>query len=149
MSTVLTKAAAARRNVSVIDIVAGRKQYEYMSDPFLAVFGATVRRLRENRGMTQRDLAERVGLGRTSMTNLERGNQNPPLSILPSLARGLGVSTRELFAEIDKTSEGVDEDVLATHVHDDALRSWASRLIGHDVAESVESQTPPIERAER
>jgi hypothetical protein len=82
------------------------------------------------------------------MTNLERGNQNPPLSVLPRLARGLGVSTQELFADVDTTRDGTDDDVLVAHVHDDALRSWASRLIGHDLAKTEDSHSPSLERTE-
>lgn len=124
------------------------RQYRRVSDLFLATFGATVRRLRESRGMTQAELAERVGLGRTSMTNLERGNQNPPLSLLPRLARGLGVAMRELFADVDTQREGAD-DVLTAQVRDDALRSWASKLIGHDVTQVGGFHTPALESTER
>ena len=34
--------------------------------------------------MTQAELAARLSLGRTSITNLEKGQQSPPLSMLPS-----------------------------------------------------------------
>ncbi|OCB50829.1 hypothetical protein A5722_32330 [Mycobacterium vulneris] len=116
-----------------------------MSDQFLVDFGATVRRLRDSRSMTQADLAERVGLGRTSMTNLERGNQNPPLSVLPLLAHGLGISLSELIAEVESSRRSPDKDVLATHVHDDALRSWASKLITRDSIKPAEQQALPSE----
>lgn len=95
----------------------------------MADFGAAVRRLRERRTITQAELAERVGLGRTSMTNLERGRQNPPLSLLPDLARALGVTTTELINEATSTPGDVGRDVLATTVQDDQLRKWANQVI--------------------
>lgn len=79
--------------------------------------------------MTQGDLAERVGLGRTSMTNLESGRQNPPLSILPRLASALGVSAEELIAEVSGEPAIDRQGSLASQVHDDDLRRWASQLI--------------------
>lgn len=100
-----------------------------MPAEFLADFGAAVRRLRERRSMTQGDLAERVGLGRTSMTNLEGGRQNPPLSILPELASALGVSPSELLAEASAESADDSHGPLASRVHDDDLRRWASQVI--------------------
>jgi DNA-binding XRE family transcriptional regulator len=49
--------------------------------------GRRVRKLREKRTgargrMTQAELAELVGLERTSITNIERGNQKVPLHVL-------------------------------------------------------------------
>lgn len=99
---------------ATLTFVADSAKIADVPDQFLAAFGATVRRLRDARGMTQAELAERVGLGRTSMTNLERGNQNPPLSMLPLLAHGLGLSASELIAEIDSPGGDSDHDVLAT-----------------------------------
>lgn len=97
---------------------------------FLVEFGATVRRLRERRSLTQAQLAARVGLGRTSVTNLERGKQNPPLSLLPELARALGVSASDLVSEASVSPAAVDHSVLAGQVRDDNLRRWASQVIG-------------------
>jgi transcriptional regulator with XRE-family HTH domain len=104
---------------------------------FLDDFGAAVRRLREQRSMTQGDLAERVGLGRTSMTNLEGGRQNPPLSILPDLANALGVTPSELLAEVSVESANDDQGPLASHVRDDDLRRWASQVIADQPAAST------------
>jgi transcriptional regulator with XRE-family HTH domain len=108
-----------------------------VSASFLSDFGSAVRRLRERRGMTQADLAERVGLGRTSMTNLESGKQNPPLSLLPTLARALGVDPERLIRETALPAEG-DDIFLASQVHDDQLRRWASQVIANsaDVSET-------------
>ncbi|MCV7078729.1 helix-turn-helix transcriptional regulator [Mycobacterium szulgai] len=117
-----------------------------MTDDFLVDFGAIVRRLRERRGMTQAELAERVNLGRTSMTNLERGNQNPPLSILPLLAQALGVSISGMFGEIDFSRGDAGQAVLDRHVRDDALRSWASRVI-YQEPDSSESPELSVDRA--
>jgi transcriptional regulator with XRE-family HTH domain len=100
-----------------------------------------VRRLREAQAMTQSELAERVGLGRTSMTNLERGKQNPPLSLLPQIARALGISCVELLQEATSAATEVDQSVLIGEVHDDDLRRWASQLIA-----DKSPAKPPVRR---
>jgi transcriptional regulator with XRE-family HTH domain len=59
-----------------------------------SVLGEKIRKLREaqlgGRGrMTQLELAEMVGLERTSITNIERGNQKVPLHVLFKICEAL------------------------------------------------------------
>jgi transcriptional regulator with XRE-family HTH domain len=68
-------------------------------------FGERVRQFRQLRSMTQAALAETVGLTRTSITNIESGVQNPPLTLIHALADALDVPTGLLF-------EGTDDDQL-------------------------------------
>jgi len=64
------------------------------------VFGQRVKKLREQRGLTQRDLADRAGLTRETISNYERGERiDPPLSALTALARALEVPVTELTTE--------------------------------------------------
>jgi transcriptional regulator with XRE-family HTH domain len=51
--------------------------------------GAEIRRLRTERGLRQQDLAELVGLERTSITNIEAGNQTLLLPVLRRIADAL------------------------------------------------------------
>jgi transcriptional regulator with XRE-family HTH domain len=57
-----------------------------------------VRQLREGRGMTQQQLAERSGVPRATLTNVESGSANPTLSVLLKVARALTVSLEELVS---------------------------------------------------
>jgi transcriptional regulator with XRE-family HTH domain len=78
--------------------------------------------------MTQADLADRLGFGRTSITNLENGEQNPPISVLPELAHALGVEPEQLIAEaMGRSFE--PRSSLEAHVADADLRRWASSVI--------------------
>lgn len=60
-------------------------------------FGEVVKSRRLERGWTQTDLATRVGLSRTSVTNIEIGRQRVLLSDLFDFARAFDVSPRSLF----------------------------------------------------
>lgn len=62
-------------------------------------FGARIRALRAEQGMTQEDLAERCGLFRTYMSRIETGQGNPTLTMIHALAVSLGVPVTHLFAE--------------------------------------------------
>ena len=55
------------------------------------VLGNNVRRLREAKGWSQEDLAEKANLHRTYVSGIERGVRNPSLTIVFKLAEGLGV----------------------------------------------------------
>jgi transcriptional regulator with XRE-family HTH domain len=61
-------------------------------------FGARIRQLRNDRGWSQEELADRAGLHRTYIGSVERGEQNLSLVNIERLAATLGVSLSELFA---------------------------------------------------
>jgi transcriptional regulator with XRE-family HTH domain len=59
--------------------------------------GQNVRRLREANGWSQEDYADRAGIHRTYVSDIERGQRNPTVSVLEKLARPLGVRAGELL----------------------------------------------------
>jgi transcriptional regulator with XRE-family HTH domain len=69
-------------------------------DPRLADFGREVRRIREMRGLTQEQLAQRSGLSSIYIGTIENGKRDPSLSTVCSLAKGLGISTSALFGPL-------------------------------------------------
>jgi transcriptional regulator with XRE-family HTH domain len=56
-----------------------------------------VRQLRKNRGWSQEDFAHRVGLDRSYMGGVERGERNVSLENICLIAKALGVPAAELF----------------------------------------------------
>jgi len=60
--------------------------------------GARIRELRAGRGLTQLRLAERSGISRPSVANVEAGRQNVSLRQLCALALALDVGVEELLA---------------------------------------------------
>jgi transcriptional regulator with XRE-family HTH domain len=62
-------------------------------------FGFTVRKLRDERGYSQEELAERARLHRNYVGGVERGERNIALENIVKLAKALSVPPRELFAE--------------------------------------------------
>lgn len=61
--------------------------------------GEVLRRRRDAIGLSQASLADRVGLGRTSITNIEKGVQSVLLHQFLEIAEAIGASPEELLEE--------------------------------------------------
>ena len=68
----------------------------------LEIFGKTVRELRQQKGLSQEDLADLCGLHRTYIGGIERGERNVGLMNILYLAKALGVLPGELFHDFDR-----------------------------------------------
>ncbi|MDE2589223.1 MAG: helix-turn-helix transcriptional regulator [Patescibacteria group bacterium] len=64
--------------------------------------GHKIKILRECFGMTQEDLAIAVGIGRTSIANIETGRQRLLLHSIAKFAKALGVEPEMLLKNIWK-----------------------------------------------
>ena len=60
-------------------------------------FGERVRELRVGKGLSQEELAFKVGVHRTYLGGIERGERNPSLKNISAIAEALGVTLSELF----------------------------------------------------
>jgi len=62
--------------------------------------GRRLRELRLKRGWTQAQLAKRVGLDRSYLGDVERGERNVSAAKLEAIARGFGISLAKLFDKV-------------------------------------------------
>ena len=60
--------------------------------------GANVRRLRLEKGWSQEEFADRAGIHRTYVSDIERGARNPTIVIVDKLARSLQSTAAELVS---------------------------------------------------
>ena len=65
------------------------------------VTGATIRNLRENKGMTQEELVARIHVSAKAVSKWETGRGFPDISLLEPLAGALGISVIELLSGED------------------------------------------------
>ena len=61
------------------------------------VTGPVIRRLREARGLTQAELADKVGVSSKAVSKWETAKGLPDISLLQPLSQALGVSVIELM----------------------------------------------------
>lgn len=82
----------------------------------MILFGKSVRRLREEKGLSQEALADLSHLHRTYIGGIERGERNVGLLNLLRLSKALKVLPSELLQDFDKKTmtaisvEGEDHD---------------------------------------
>lgn len=60
-------------------------------------FGAHLKKLRLQSGLSQEAFADKCGLDRTYVSGIERGVRNPTLEVLNVLAQGLEIEIKNLF----------------------------------------------------
>lgn len=65
------------------------------------IVGRNIRRLRRERGLSQEELADEIGVHRTFMGGVERGERNLTLQTLERLAERLGVDPVSLLRDAD------------------------------------------------
>jgi transcriptional regulator with XRE-family HTH domain len=71
-----------------------------------AQLGAVLKKRRHDLGLSQEELANRAGLHRTYITDVERGSRNPSLDTIQKLARALEVPLSGLFLEVESAAGG-------------------------------------------
>jgi transcriptional regulator with XRE-family HTH domain len=73
-----------------------------MSEDVRRMVGDNVKRLRLAAGLSQAELAHRMGVDRAYISGLEQGQRNPTIISLWHVAKALGVSMRSFFDEPKK-----------------------------------------------
>lgn len=83
--------------------------------------GKFIAELRNEKGMTQSELGERIGVTNKTVSRWENGNYMPDISIITTLCAELGISANELLcAQRIKDSEfkmKADENLMETLNH--------------------------------
>ncbi|MGB8858121.1 MAG: XRE family transcriptional regulator [Ilumatobacteraceae bacterium] len=109
-----------------------------------ASVGAEVRHLRHERGWTLDEAAERLGVSRRLLTQLEAGTANPSLSTLLSIAAGFDVALVDLLDGEEKPRVVVQPQNAAAQVlWSTAAGSEARLLVGSGALELWEWSLAP------
>lgn len=74
--------------------------------------GDRIREMREDQGLNQSELAERVGTSQSTISQLEKGKRNPSYRTLQSVADALGVSVSYLLGEEELEELSEEEEAF-------------------------------------
>jgi XRE family transcriptional regulator, regulator of sulfur utilization len=109
------------------------------SDPLApVVIGARVKALREAADLSLRDLSERSGVSAPMLSQVERGDTSPTLTVAAKIAAGLELRLSQLLR--------LDEDGAVTIVHAGDRTRGGNKRRGHGFEVLTSSQ--PGQRAE-
>ena len=67
----------------------------------MSAFSETLARRRRERGLTQAELAARLGISKSAVSMYERGNREPELELLEAMADVFGVSVSALLGRTE------------------------------------------------
>ena len=67
-------------------------------DDYSVAFGAHIRSLRQQSGLSQEEVAHLAGIHVTYLSGIERGRRNPSLRNIHRLAQALDMHIKELFS---------------------------------------------------
>ena len=73
------------------------------SKPIAKQFGAVVRKLRTNQGMSQEAFADLCGVHRTYMGAIERGEKTVTIETADKIAKALKIRVSTLFIELEES----------------------------------------------
>lgn len=76
------------------------------------VTGTVIKQLREKHGMTQLELAERIGVSSKTVSKWETAKGLPDISLLQPLAQALGVSVIELMSGQPIANKNISANLL-------------------------------------
>lgn len=74
------------------------------SDKLLAALAKIIRQRREELGLSQTSLAEKSGLHRTYINNIERGSKNISIDSLKKIADSLSTTVSDLMSQAEESS---------------------------------------------
>lgn len=98
-----------------------------MRNAIYASLGANIRSRRESAGMSQEVLATKVGLSRTSITNIERGRQSVFVHQLFSFAEALGIGPATLLPSPLPDQQPIGAESVSTEVAEMVARLQTAR----------------------
>jgi len=100
-----------------------------ISEELYILVGQLIRKVREEHGLTQAQLATLVSLTRTSITNIEHGRQKLLLHTLYGIADALDIEPQTLLPSPKKllNTQEIDQDIPADLSRDE--REWIRSIV--------------------
>lgn len=112
------------------------------------VTGATIKKLREERHLTQADLALKLDVSSKTISKWETGKGLPDISLLQPLAQALGLSLIELMSGEHIINKNVSANLLRSHFYVCPLCGNAVHCTGSTVVSCCGITLPPLEAEE-
>ena len=112
------------------------------------ITGATIKRLREAKGITQTQLAEQIGVSDKAVSKWETAKGLPDITLIEPLAKALGVSVMELMSGDTVINKNVSSNILRSKFYVCPVCGNVIRTTGDTVVSCCGIALPPLEAEE-
>ena len=109
------------------------------------ITGATVKHLREKKGLTQAQLAQLVGVSDKAVSKWETAKGLPDITLIEPLAKALGVSVLELMSGDTVKNQNVSANILRSKFYVCPICGNILRTTGDVVVSCCGITLPPLE----
>lgn len=109
------------------------------------ITGATIKRLREEKGITQSQLAEQIGVSGKAVSKWETAKGLPDITLIEPLAKALGVSVMELMSGETVNNKNVSANILRSKFYVCPVCGNIIRSTGDAVISCCGITLPPLE----
>lgn len=90
--------------------------------------GSRIKYYRESRGITQDQLADKLGTTRQTISRYENGNRKTTQDVLFDLSKIFNVKVNDFFPEKNSEDDST-ADVIAAHIDDDTSETEREQII--------------------
>lgn len=112
------------------------------------ITGATIKRLREAKGITQTQLAEKIGVSSKAVSKWETAKGLPDITLIEPLARALGVSVMELMSGDTVNNKNISANILRSRFYVCPVCGNIIRSTGEAAISCCGITLPPLEAEE-
>ena len=109
------------------------------------ITGAAIKRLRENKGMTQDDLAQKIFVSNKTVSKWENGHGLPDISLMEPLAKALDISVIELFSGSEVQNTNRNSNMKKVQFYTCPVCGNVIQSIGEAVVSCCGITLPPLE----
>ena len=112
------------------------------------ITGSTIRNLREAKGFTQLQLAEKIGVTPKAVSKWETAKGLPDVSLVESLSKALGVSVMELMSGETVINRNISSNILFSKFYVCPVCGNIIHTTGEAVISCCGITLPPLEADE-
>ena len=109
------------------------------------ITGAAIRSLREKKGLSQLQLAERIGVSSKAVSKWETAKGLPDITLIEPLAKELGVSVLELMSGDAVINQNISSNILRSKFYVCPLCGNIIRTTGDTLISCCGITLPPLE----
>ena len=112
------------------------------------ITGATIKKLREAKGLTQYQLAEQIGVSSKAVSKWETAKGLPDISLVEPLSQALGVSVMELMSGETVINKNISSNILFSKFYVCPVCGNVIHTTGETLISCCGITLPPLEAEE-